>query len=101
MAYKRLYDVQDRHIEKIVENRNRQKQDISQSEVEGLIAYARQNNIYLASHDDDSEEKIQWVKDMGIQTSEFPVNIEAIETAKKQGIYVGLGAPNFLRGYSH
>jgi alpha-D-ribose 1-methylphosphonate 5-triphosphate diphosphatase len=58
-------------------------------------------NIPMASHDDDSEEKIRWLKEMNINISEFPVNVDAACAARQSGIHVCLGAPNVLRGNSH
>jgi alpha-D-ribose 1-methylphosphonate 5-triphosphate diphosphatase len=57
-------------------------------------------NIPMASHDDDSEEKIRWLKEMDINISEFPVNMDAACAARQSGIHVCLGAPNVLRGNS-
>ncbi len=54
----------------------------------------------MAFHDDDNEEKIQWMKKKNINISEFPVNIETARIAKLNGLYVCLGVSNILRGSS-
>ncbi|MCX7724037.1 MAG: alpha-D-ribose 1-methylphosphonate 5-triphosphate diphosphatase [Thermodesulfovibrio sp.] len=54
----------------------------------------------MASHDDDSEKKIQLIKNLKIRISEFPVNKSAAKAARDNGIFVCVGAPNALRGSS-
>ncbi|MCS7200236.1 MAG: alpha-D-ribose 1-methylphosphonate 5-triphosphate diphosphatase [Caldimicrobium sp.] len=56
--------------------------------------------IPMASHDDDSEEKIELIKNLEIRISEFPVNKRAARAARDKGIFVCVGAPNVLRGVS-
>ncbi len=65
-----------------------------------VMELCRSMNIPLASHDDDSNEKILWLKEEGIGISEFPINMEVARTAHENGIYVCLGAPNVLMGRS-
>jgi alpha-D-ribose 1-methylphosphonate 5-triphosphate diphosphatase len=55
----------------------------------------------VASHDDDTPQKVRLVQDMGASISEFPVTIEAAQAAREQGLWVVMGAPNALRGQSH
>ncbi|WP_158737049.1 alpha-D-ribose 1-methylphosphonate 5-triphosphate diphosphatase [Alteribacillus sp. YIM 98480] len=63
---------------------------------------ANEKGICLASHDDDSIEKIDSVlKHLEIQISEFPITLEAAEYAIQKGLYVSVGAPNLIRGFSH
>lgn len=56
--------------------------------------------IPLVSHDDDKEEKIQLMKNLGVKISEFPVNLEAALYAKKNNMKVVVGAPNIIQGKS-
>jgi alpha-D-ribose 1-methylphosphonate 5-triphosphate diphosphatase len=65
-----------------------------------LAKLARQQGIALASHDDDSPEKIATLIDLGAVISEFPVNLETAQAAKARGMATLFGAPNILRGRS-
>lgn len=65
-----------------------------------LSSICQNLGIPMASHDDDSEEKIRLIKDLGIRISEFPVNRGAAKAARDNGIFVCVGAPNVLRGSS-
>jgi alpha-D-ribose 1-methylphosphonate 5-triphosphate diphosphatase len=67
-----------------------------------LAALARKRNIPLASHDDDTVEKVLFVKnEFGSAISEFPVTLEVAEKAHDEGILVVVGAPNVMLGGSH
>jgi alpha-D-ribose 1-methylphosphonate 5-triphosphate diphosphatase len=54
----------------------------------------------MASHDDDSAEKVAAVSRLGVTLSEFPVNLEAARAARRLGMLISLGSPNVLRGAS-
>jgi len=60
----------------------------------------RRNNIPIASHDDDTAEKVDVMHQMGAQISEFPLTLEAAKRAKELGMTVSMGAPNVVRGGS-
>lgn len=66
-----------------------------------LAQLSHQRNIPIASHDDDTPEKIAFVAELGATISEFPVTMEAAQAAKAHGMSVVMGAPNAFRGYSH
>ncbi|MBW1860750.1 MAG: phosphonate metabolism protein PhnM [Deltaproteobacteria bacterium] len=68
--------------------------------VKRLAEKARHGAIPLASHDDDSPERIQWTSRLGVCISEFPINLETAQAAKKTGVKTMFGAPNILRGQS-
>lgn len=65
-----------------------------------LLNLCRSSEIPLASHDDDSRERLAWLNEQGRFISEFPVNIEAAQAARDYGFSVSMGAPNALRGNS-
>ena len=65
----------------------------------GLLA--RDLGVAVASHDDDTEQKVRLVQEMGASISEFPVTLAAARAAREQGLWVVMGAPNALRGQSH
>jgi alpha-D-ribose 1-methylphosphonate 5-triphosphate diphosphatase len=67
----------------------------------GVCALAQARGIPIASHDDDTAEKVQTMQQLGVQIAEFPVTLEAAQAAAKAGMSVVMGAPNALRGGSH
>jgi alpha-D-ribose 1-methylphosphonate 5-triphosphate diphosphatase len=67
-----------------------------------LAAQAREQGIPLASHDDDTPEKLLLMKnEYGINISEFPVEMEVAKKAREAGLFVVMGAPNVMLGGSH
>jgi alpha-D-ribose 1-methylphosphonate 5-triphosphate diphosphatase len=67
----------------------------------GVILAARDRNIPIASHDDETIDQVIEAAIDGISISEFPVTIEAAKEARRQGLSVFMGAPNLVRGGSH
>ena len=65
-----------------------------------LISEVRALNIPLLSHDDDTVEKVEKVRNLGAVGCEFPVSLQAAEQARDMGMLVCMGAPNLLRGCS-
>lgn len=73
-------------------------------DLEQLGALARsacERRIMLASHDDDTAQKVGLVHSLGVTISEFPVTLEAAQAARSHGMHITMGAPNVLRGRSH
>jgi alpha-D-ribose 1-methylphosphonate 5-triphosphate diphosphatase len=67
-----------------------------------LAALAHERNIPLASHDDDTLEKLAMMKnEFGVNISEFPIELSVAKKARDEGILVALGAPNVMLGGSH
>jgi len=66
-----------------------------------VSALARQHGVVLASHDDDTVEKVELMADVQTVISEFPITADAARAAKARGMVVAMGAPNALRGGSH
>ncbi|MDR2246570.1 MAG: alpha-D-ribose 1-methylphosphonate 5-triphosphate diphosphatase, partial [Treponema sp.] len=70
--------------------------------LKALAALARERNIPLASHDDDTPEKLALMKnEFGVRISEFPIELEVAKKAHDEGILVVVGAPNIMLGGSH
>ncbi len=65
-----------------------------------IVALTRKHGLSLASHDDDSAEKVAEMFDLGVTISEFPVTAPAAEEARCRGLWTLMGAPNALRGQS-
>lgn len=72
----------------------------AQTRMNDLAAVARAHGVAIASHDDDSPDKVATVAALGASISEFPVNVETARAARAQGMATLLGAPNILRGKS-
>lgn len=53
---------------------------------QAVAAVARQKGVPLASHDDDTQEKVELMARLGVQISEFPVSLEAAQAAKRRGL---------------
>jgi alpha-D-ribose 1-methylphosphonate 5-triphosphate diphosphatase len=94
-----VYKKSDSELTKIIDRKLSVKESVK-SHVDYAVALCKSMNVPMASHDDDSDEKICWLKKMGIRISEFPVNMDTVRSARSNGIYVCLGAPNALRGNS-
>jgi alpha-D-ribose 1-methylphosphonate 5-triphosphate diphosphatase len=74
----------------------------SREMLKALADLAHKQNIPLASHDDDTPEKLTLMKnEFGINISEFPIELEVAKKARKEGILVVVGAPNVMLGGSH
>ena len=54
----------------------------------------------LASHGDDSPEKVDRQWEIGATIAEFPVTVEAARRARERGMTIVVGAPNIVRGGS-
>jgi alpha-D-ribose 1-methylphosphonate 5-triphosphate diphosphatase len=98
--YGPVYAKSDAEMDDIIERKLEAKKNHTPAIIAEMIATCREHNIPIASHDDDSREKIHWLKEMDIGMTEFPVNIEAIRTARELEVNVCLGSPNVVRGQS-
>ena len=87
-------------LEALAERRVQARKGLDLGHVERLAALCREHGVPMASHDDDSVEKVRWVRDIGIRLCEFPVSAEAAQCASTLGLHVLMGAPNILRGSS-
>lgn len=68
--------------------------------MEELAMAAHAAGISVASHDDDSKERVETMTGIGADISEFPISLEAALAAKAAGMSTIFGAPNILRGKS-
>ena len=62
---------------------------------------ARAKGLAVASHDDDTVEKLEVVEALGSTISEFPITVEVALEARRRGLDTVAGAPNVLLGGSH
>ena len=95
-----VYAKTDTEMDTIIERKLQAKQSDAPGFIAHLIKVCQENGIAMASHDDDSREKMRWLKEMEIGLTEFPVTLEAVRAARELGIRVCLGSPNVVRGKS-
>lgn len=69
--------------------------------IRDVARIAADRRIPLASHDDDSVEKVEFVAGLGATISEFPITLESAQGARARGMHTVMGAPNALLGRSH
>ncbi|HEX3384874.1 MAG TPA: alpha-D-ribose 1-methylphosphonate 5-triphosphate diphosphatase, partial [Mucilaginibacter sp.] len=73
---------------------------IEGEKLEAMIAHAQKLHIPVASHDDDTVEKVNYMHSLGVDICEFPINMETAQRATEIGMHVVGGASNVLRGGS-
>ncbi|WP_127578966.1 alpha-D-ribose 1-methylphosphonate 5-triphosphate diphosphatase [Paenibacillus koleovorans] len=83
----------------LAERRSRPK--VGVAELQRLADFAFERGIPLASHDDDTMEKLDQVQAWRGTISEFPIDLEIAVEAKRRGLFVVMGAPNVMLGRSH
>ena len=80
----------------------RNKPVASHEMLKRLSTLAHKRGIPLASHDDDSPEKVVFMKkEYGAGISEFPVDLATARKAWEEGLHIVVGAPNVILGESH
>ncbi|WP_199617690.1 phosphonate metabolism protein PhnM [Paenibacillus alkalitolerans] len=95
------YDnLNDEEIDRIID-RHQRKEKLTIDAIRELAQFAREHEVAVASHDDDSIEKLELVQSFGAVISEFPITLEIARKAKEKGMYTAAGAPNVLLGGSH
>ncbi len=74
--------------------------DEGAARMDRLAALAREHGVALASHDDDTPEKVAAMQRLGVTISEFPIGLAAAQAAVDAGMVTLFGAPNVVRGRS-
>jgi len=95
--HKRVYGLKEEEIERIL---NRKRKYDKMSNLRKVLDKAHKIGIPVASHDDDTDKKVEFFHSLGIKISEFPVTLEAAKKAKELGMIISMGAPNVVRGRS-
>jgi alpha-D-ribose 1-methylphosphonate 5-triphosphate diphosphatase len=75
--------------------------DEVQGSMSRLAAIAREADVRMLSHDDNSPAMRQGFRAMGVSIAEFPINEETAREAAAGGDAIVYGAPNVVRGGSH
>ena len=83
-----------------IEERTRPAEELMAT-LEAIAATCAAHGVAIASHDDDTPEKVALMHRLGVTISEFPVTPEAAAAAKDYGMLTAMGAPNALRGQSY
>ncbi len=90
----------DEHIDSMIK-KSQGKEKLTLERIAEVAALAKSKGIAIASHDDDSAEKVALVRSFGTAISEFPITMDVARAARNAGMYVLAGAPNILLGGSH
>lgn len=91
-------DITGDHVKRQIEKA--QQRPKAWDAVESIAKLAKEHGVVLASHDDDSVEKVAFLDSIGVSISEFPVTGAAGREARRRGIHIAMGAPNAFRGQS-
>jgi alpha-D-ribose 1-methylphosphonate 5-triphosphate diphosphatase len=68
--------------------------------LERLAEVSSTRHLILASHDDDSAERVELMYGLGCRMAEFPLTVDAARRARELGMRVSMGAANAYRGGS-
>lgn len=68
---------------------------------QALVDAAKAHGVAIASHDDDSAERVAMMLELGVSVCEFPINAEAGQAIREAGAHAMVGSPNAFRGGSH
>lgn len=95
-VYKKSETEMDQLIAEKLQVRNGEALDY----IDALLQLCQEHGVTVASHDDDSPDRIHWLRERNIALSEFPINLETASAAQAGGVQTLLGAPNVFRGQS-
>lgn len=95
----RSYKTSEEELDRIIAAKHVSAQS-AMLRMQALAHVAAQHSVAIASHDDDTPQKVEVVAGLGATISEFPINLETAQAARAQGLATLFGAPNVLRGGS-
>lgn len=93
-------DVSDEDVRDIV-RQQQESQKLTYAQITALASVARERGVSIASHDDDSEDKLAFMDGLEATISEFPISLDIARTARARGMHTIAGAPNVMLGHSH
>lgn len=93
-------DVSDEDERDIV-RQQQESQKLTYAQITALAAVARERGVSIASHDDDSEDKLAFMDGLEATISEFPISLDIARAARARGMHTIAGAPNVMLGHSH
>ena len=97
--YGKAYNLSEEEARELAENKKANSESGWKRAMD-LILCAVEANIPAASHDDDSEDQVRFIQELGGSISEFPVNLATARCAHEAGLATIMGAPNVIRGGS-
>ena len=99
-SLRRRHKMTDAELQNLIETALGNKEK-GLKQVEELVTLANKHKIAIASHDDDTEAKVELSVKRGVAIAEFPATIELAAKSRDYGASVLMGAPNLIRGGSH
>lgn len=93
------YGISDSEADTIIAGKIRDR-DLSFDLLKKLFHLATERGVVLASHDDDTAEKVDLLAGLGATISEFPLSVATARHAHSRHLATGMGAPNVVRGGS-
>lgn len=93
-------DLTDEQVDKAIKQQQAAEK-LTLNTMGELVRLARERGLAVASHDDDTREKIDLNETLGTTISEFPITLDVARYARKKGMHTVAGAPNVLLGGSH
>ncbi|HLK60133.1 MAG TPA: alpha-D-ribose 1-methylphosphonate 5-triphosphate diphosphatase [Chthonomonadaceae bacterium] len=93
------YNIPDAEIDRIIAERIKDAEG-AEGYAEEMADYTLRAGIPLASHDDDDGDKVRLRHSQGSSISEFPLTLDAAQTATTLGMHAIVGSPNVMRGGS-
>ena len=93
-------DVSDEDVRDIV-RQQQESQKLTYAQITALASVARERGVSIASHDDDSEDKLAFMDGLEATISEFPISLDIARAARARGMHTLAGAPNVMLGHSH
>ncbi len=95
------YHGTDTNVDELLSERM-SREKLTDAQVRAAADLACACGIPIASHDDDTLEKLAYVTEkLHSNISEFPVDMEIAKAARARDMLVVVGAPNVLMGRSH
>lgn len=98
--YGKVYKMSDEQLTQVLRRKEDAHRGGLADSIAAMVALCRSLGVPMASHDDDSAEKVDWCLREGIAMSEFPTNMATARAARERGLPTCLGAPNLVRGGS-
>ena len=93
-------DISDEEVARIIEGQQ-QSDKITLAQMTELARLAQKRGMSVASHDDDSIEKLDRMASVNAAISEFPITMDVAFGARERGMHTLAGAPNVMMGHSH
>lgn len=93
-------DLSDEEINEEIE-RKKKLSRLSIEQMQEMSELARSKGLAIASHDDDTTDKIDFNEMLDTTISEFPITMEVAKYSHDKGMYTLAGAPNIMLGGSH